>query len=124
MLQQQDKFEDFIHQYSYDRPHEALNMKTPGPFFQASEQAYQGLPDLQCHFHDKSVVITECGRLSLDRKKIHISTVLAGQRVGIGQVEDQIWQVSFMDYGLRCFDMESGRLDPGPNPFGPKVLTM
>jgi len=44
--------------------------------------------------------------------------------VGIRQVDDRIWQVSFMDYGLGYFDMETGRLDPGPNPFGPKVLTM
>ena len=100
MLQQQDKFEDFIQQYNYDRPHEALSMKTPAEFYQASERVYQGLPDLEYHFHDKSVVITECGRLCLDRKKIHISTVLAGQRVGIRQVDDQIWQVSFMNYDL------------------------
>ncbi len=124
MLQQQDKFEDFIQQYNYERPHEALNMKTPAQFYQSSERTYQGLPELEYHFHDKSVVITECGRLCLDRKKIHISNVLAGQRVGIRQVDDQIWQVSFMDYDLGYFDLETGRLDPGANPFGPKVLTM
>ena len=39
-------------------------------------------------------------------------------------VEDQIWQVSFMDYDLGYFDMDSCRLEPGPNPFGPRVLTM
>jgi putative transposase len=62
--------------------------------------------------------------LRLYRKKIHISTVLAGQRVGIRQVDDQIWQVSFTNYDLGYFDMETGRPDPGPNPFGPKALTM
>jgi len=78
MLQQQDKFEEFIRLYNHDRPHEALSMKTPAEFYRASERAYQGLQELDHHFHHKSVVITACGHLCLDRKKIHIGTVLAG----------------------------------------------
>ena len=53
-----------------------------------------------------------------------LSSVLAGQNVGVMQVEDQIWQFSFMDYDLGYFDMDSRRLEPGPNSFGPRVLTM
>ncbi len=30
LLQQQDKFEDFIHEYNYERPHQALEMKKTG----------------------------------------------------------------------------------------------
>ena len=82
------------------------------------------LPELAYPFHDRTIVITECGRICMDRKKIMLSSVLAGQRVGVMQVEDQIWQVSFMDYDLGYFDMDSCRLEPGPNPFGPRVLTM
>ena len=36
----------------------------------------------------------------LHRKKIHISTALAGQTLGIKEVDDDIWLVSFMDYDL------------------------
>jgi hypothetical protein len=39
----------------------------------------------------------------MDRKKIMLSLVLAKQGVKVLQVEDQIWQVSFIDYDLRCF---------------------
>jgi hypothetical protein len=46
----------------------------------------------------------------MDRKKIMISAVLAGQRVGVMQVEDQIWQVSFMDYDLGV--LRYGQLSP------------
>jgi len=48
--------------------------------------------------------------------------VLAGQKVGIKQVSEQIWLVSFMDYDLGYFDDETCRLEPLANPFGPKVL--
>jgi hypothetical protein len=44
---------------------------------------YHGLPELTYPFHDRDVVITACGRLCLHRKKINISTVLAGQKLGI-----------------------------------------
>src|ERR1700691_6117522 len=46
-------------------------------------------------FHDKTVVITNCGRLCLYCKKINLSTCLAGQAVGIKEVDDGIWLVSF-----------------------------
>jgi putative transposase len=60
---------------------------------------------------------------SIARKSI-LSTVFAGQRVGIKQVSDLIWLVSFMDYDLGYFDHETCRLEPIENPFGPKVLPM
>ena len=60
----------------------------------------------------------------MHRKKISISYVLAGQRVGIKEVDDGIWIVSFMHYDLGFFDHETGRLEPVDNPFEPKVLPM
>ncbi len=34
------------------------------------------------------------------------------------------WLVSFMDYDLGYFDLDSCKVEPLENPFGPKVLTM
>jgi len=50
--------------------------------------------------------------------------VLAGQKLGIKEVDDGIWLVSFMHYDLGYFDDETCRLEPLANPFGPKVLPM
>jgi hypothetical protein len=36
----------------------------------------------------------------MHRKKINTSTVLAGQRLGIKEVDEGIWLVSFMHYDL------------------------
>jgi len=124
MLQQQDKFESFMQEYNFERPHEGIQMKTPASLYEPSTRIYKGLPELEYPFHDRTVVITECGRICVDRRKISVSTVLGGQKVGIKQVDDQIWQVSFMEYDLGYFDMDSCRIEPGPNPFGPKLLTM
>ena len=49
----------------------------------------------------------------------------AGQIIGIREVADQVWLVSFMHYDLGFFDKDEDRVEPGPNPFAPeKVLTM
>jgi hypothetical protein len=47
-------------------------------------------------FHDRDILVIACGRLCFHRKKANISTVLAGQRLGIKEVDDGIWLASFM----------------------------
>jgi putative transposase len=55
---------------------------------------------------------------------VNLSQVFAGQQVGVRQVSERIWLVSFMQYDLGYFDDETCRLEPIENPFGPKVLPM
>ena len=50
--------------------------------------------------------------------------MFAGQNVGIKEVNDQIWLVSFMQYDLGYLDEDACRLEPLDNPFGAKVLPM
>ena len=40
------------------------------------------------------------------------------------EIHDDIWLVSFMDYDLGYFDLETRVLEPLDNPFGPKLLPM
>jgi len=60
----------------------------------------------------------------MDRKRINVSTVLAGQRVGIKEVDEGIWIVSFMHYDLGYIDREQKTLQPLDNPFGTRVSPM
>ena len=123
-LQQQAKFDDFIEEYNTERPHQALAMKPPAAVHAPSQRPYQGLPELDYPFHDKSVIVTTCGRICFNTRKINLSQVFSGQRVGIKQVDDRLWLVSFMDYDLGYFDDTECRLEPLDNPFGPKLLPM
>jgi Helix-turn-helix domain len=67
-------------------------------------------------FTTKTIQVTCCGRICLHRKKINLSTA-----VGIKEVEEGIWLVSFMDYDPGCIDLEEKTVQPLDNPFGPKV---
>ena len=124
LLQQQGKFDDFVEEYNFERPHQGIQMQRPADLYQPSARPYVGLPEVEYPLHDKTVTVTACGRICLDNRKVNFSQVFAGQKVGIRQVEDKIWQVSFMHYHLGYFDLESCRVEPVDNPFGPKVLTM
>ena len=123
-LQQQARFDAFVGEFNLERPHEALAMKCPAEVYSASPTPYSGLPDLTYPFHDRDLLVTACGRICMHRKKINISTVLAGQRLGIKEVDDGIWLVSFMSYDLGFIDLEQRTLQPLDNPFGPRLLPM
>ena len=105
-LQQQAMFDAFVREFNEERPHEALKMKTPAEVYTPSSRQYQGLPELDYPFHDRVVLVTACGRICMHRKKINVSTVLAGQKLGIKEVENGIWLISFMSYDLGYIDLE------------------
>src|SRR4030088_2513590 len=123
-LQQQDRFDAFVHEFNTERPHEALGMKCPAQLYTASPRRYDGLPELTYPFHDRDILVTACGRLCLHRKRINISSVLAGQKLGIKEVDEGIWLASFMHYDLGYFDLEQKTLQPLDNPFGTTLSPM
>jgi putative transposase len=124
LLQQQERFDEFIDCFNHERPHQALEMRYPAELYAASPRPYRGLSELAYPLHDHTITVTNCGRICLDRRKISLSTVFAGQNVGVKQVDEHIWLVSFMHYDLGFFDDETCRLEPADNPFQAKVLPM
>ena len=123
-LQQQSRFDDFIEEFNNDRPHQALGMKYPGELYTPSPRVYSAAEEPEYPFHDRTIRITNCGRICIGRRKINLSRAFAGQLVGIREVADEIWLVSFMEYDLGFFDQDEGHVQPAPNPFVPKVLPM
>jgi transposase InsO family protein len=111
-LQQQARFDDFVQEFNAERPHEAIAMKCPAEVYTPSRRPYQGLPDLEYPLHDRDVLVTACGRICIYRKKINISTVLAGQRLGIKEVDEGIWLVTFINYDLGYIDLEQRTCNP------------
>jgi putative transposase len=99
-------------------------MKVPADVYTRSARVYRGLEELAYPFHDRTVMVTNCGRICFDSRKINFSQVFAGQKVGITQVGERVWLVTFMHYDLGYFDDETCRLEPIDNPCGPRVLPM
>jgi transposase len=119
-LQQQAKFDAFVYEFNNERPHKALDMNYPADVYKPSKRPYRDIGELSYPFHDRTALVT-CGRICIYKKKINLSTSLAGQAVGIKEVDDGIWLVSFMDYDLGYIDLEEKTLQRLHNPFGPKL---
>ena len=124
VLQQQARFDAFVARFNHERPHQALGLKVPADLYVRSPRVYRGLEELTYPFHDATYTVTHCGRICFKGRKVNLSHVFAGQNVGVTQVRERIWLVTFMQYDLGYFDDETCRLEPIDNPFGPKVLPM
>ncbi len=57
----------------------------------------------------------------MHREKINVSSVLAGQRLGITEVDDGIRPLSFMRDDLGYIDLEQRTLQTIDNPFGTRL---
>ncbi len=123
-LQQQARFDAFIRIYNHERPHQALDMRYPASSTSPHRALTAGLPELHYPFHDMTVTVTQCGRLCFGRRKINLSQVFAGQNVGVREVAEHIWLISFMHYDLGFFDDQCTRVECAPNPFSAKVSAM
>ncbi len=116
-LQQQERFEHFQTVYNHERPHQALGGQYPAEVYTPSTREYRPFDRPDYPFHDKTLRVTQCGRICMENRKISLSKIFAGQTVGIREVEDRIWLVSFMNYDLGFFDENVGRVEPTTNPF-------
>lgn len=123
-LQQQARFDAFLAEFNAERPHEALAMKTPAEVYLPSRQIYAGLPELTYPFHDRDIDVTGNGVICLLGRQVVISSVLTGQRLGLREVENDVWLVSFMHYDLGYIDLEAKRLQTIDTPFGTRVSPM
>ncbi len=124
IIAQQERFDVFTGEFNTERPHEALDMKFPDEVYAPAPRQYNGLPEIDYPFHDREVMVTACGRICMHRKKINLSTVMAGQKLGIKEVENGIWIVTFMTYDLGYIDLEQKTLQTIDNPFGTRLLPM
>jgi hypothetical protein len=62
------------------------------------------------------------GASACTAKRSKNQQVLAGQKLGIKEVDEGIWLVSFMHFDLGYIDLEQKTLQPLDNPFGPRLL--
>jgi len=82
-------------------------LKLPADLYARSPRVYRGLDELTYLFHDHRHPVWP---ICFKRRKVNLSRVFADQNVGVTQVPERIWLVTFMHYDLGYFDDETCRL--------------
>lgn len=123
LLQQQERFDDFVDEFNHRRPHQALDQKTPATLYQPSARSYDGLPDLEYPLADEVRTVKGTGAIHMpDGQHCHITQSLVGQELGLREVDDGCWLVSFASLDLGTYrerdktfvPMEAKSIKPSP----------
>ena len=110
---QQQAFMDFEREYNHERPHEALEGKTPGEFYTASARSYPArLPELEYPRGAHLRRISQQGSLKWHSERTFLSEVLARQTVGLLETEEELFEVYYGPLLLGWFDGRSHVFEP------------
>ena len=115
---QQRAFDRFCRMYNEVRPHQALALRTPASLYEPSPRRMPiHLPRLHYPFSDCHRVASN-GSIRLGRRRLNISSSLAGEIIGINQIDARYSQVAFGDIVLGFLDsqnLERGLIVPKGN---------
>jgi hypothetical protein len=108
---QQQSFDQFREEYNHERPHAALQMKTPGDFYTPSCRPYPSRlaePEYGNGWEVRRV--RQCGRIRWWSDSIFVGRALSGEAIGLEPVNDGVWRVWFYAYPLGLFDERKGKI--------------
>lgn len=101
LLQQQERFDEFLEEFNLVRPHEALGMKRPADVYTASTRPMpKQLPVPDYLTHDDVVRVGPRGFMRIGRQEFYLGSALGGEYVGIREEGDGEWLVSFANLDL------------------------
>jgi hypothetical protein len=107
---QQRAFQTFRDEYKHERPHEALADDTPASRYQPSPRAFPRQlppPDYPPHFRVERAYPN--GVISFRETQWYLTNCLAGELVGLEEVDDDRWRVYFGPIELGVLDVRNAK---------------
>ena len=105
LARQQKRFNEFCRYFNEERPHEALEQKTPATIYRASKRIYTGKemePEYGTNMQTRKVQIR--GEFYWKSEPVFLSETLRGQTIGLAEIADDRWQIYFGNLELGTFD--------------------
>lgn len=113
LAEQQRAFERFTKEFNHERPHEALGQKTPGSVYRRSPREYPAkIPSVE---YAGDLIIRQVrhnGDIKWRGRRIYISEALAGEAIGLKQMDNYYWEVYFSFLPLGILDESIMRITP------------
>jgi putative transposase len=93
---QQQRFNRFREEVNHQRPHEALDMQTPAALYEPSPRPMPSkLPPLAYPDRFEVRYVSAHGGIRWNRRWVNVSITCAGEYVGLEEIDDGVWKVSF-----------------------------
>ena len=104
---QQRRFDRFRREYNEQRPHESMGQKPPATFYQHSPRPYPPkLPPMEYPGHFEIRRVGSNGCISWNGQWLHLTQALRDQDVGLEEINDGVWSVSFGPMLLGRFHLD------------------
>lgn len=96
MPSQQRRFDRFRHEFNEERPHEALEQRTPASVYQPSPRPMPTkLPPLEYPDRFEVRYVSANGGIRWNHAWVNVSTTCIGEYVGLEEIDDGVWNVYF-----------------------------
>ena len=93
---QQRKFNGFREEFNHERPHEALDQRTPASCYTPSPRPMPDrLPPLEYPDRFEVRYVSANGGIRWHSRWVNVSIVCVGEYVGLEEIDDGIWNVYF-----------------------------
>jgi transposase InsO family protein len=93
---QQRKFNHFRQEFNEERPHEALDMATPGSIYVPSRREMPDrLPPLEYPDRFEVRYVSGNGGIRWNKGWVNVSSTCIGEYVGLEEIDDGVWNVYF-----------------------------
>jgi transposase InsO family protein len=113
LANQQSAFDHFRPEYNEERPHEALDMKTPAWIYKPSRRLLpRKLEPVEYDSWMKIRRVVPSGGIMWRNNYIYVSQALAGEPVGLKQITETTWELWFSSYLLGMIDEKTNKVLP------------
>lgn len=112
LIAQQRAFNEFVDEYNFSRPHEALDMRRPADLYEKSKQTYSRRKTTinynpECYVRS----VRPNGEIKWRGKLVYLSQALSGEKVGLMQLQkEHEWEIRYGSLRLGILDDYSNEL--------------
>jgi putative transposase len=108
---QQQCFNDFIHEYNHERSHEGIENKCPGEIYQSSNRSLPSrIPEICYPSHFEIRKVRSNGEIKLNGKRYYLTELLHGEYVGIEMLDGEQAIIHFAKLKLGKINAEGNRV--------------
>ena len=109
---QQRRFDTFRAEFNHDRPHEALDMQTPASCYLPSPRPMPDrVPPLEYPDRFEVRYVSANGGIRWNKAWVNVSTVCAGQYVGLEEIDDGVWNLYYSTLNIGRLDERTMKIE-------------